>query len=102
MPIDLGDLDNGSGGLPPSDGPQTPAPGPPTKTHDDMERVFLVVVDRSDEWHCALRFAGRRAGHTGGRVALLHIVEPMEFQHWMAVEPKMRQEQLKMKCSGDT
>ena len=32
-------------------------------------RVFLVVVDDSEEMRVALRFAGQRAKHTGGRVA---------------------------------
>ncbi|MBT5373283.1 MAG: universal stress protein, partial [Rhodospirillaceae bacterium] len=34
----------------------------------------------------ALRFASLRAKHTGGRVALLYVIEPPEFMHWMAVE----------------
>lgn len=55
-------------------------------------RVFLVVVDETDEWRAALRFACRRAEHTGGRVALLHVIEPADFQHWMAVEEVMRAE----------
>ena len=29
---------------------------------------------------------------TGGRVALLYVIEPAEFKHWMAVEDIMRQE----------
>src|SRR5690606_40938291 len=40
-------------------GAQAP-PGP-------RERVFLVVVDDSPEFGAALRFASRRAAHTGGR-----------------------------------
>jgi len=55
-------------------------------------RVFLVVVDETDEWRAALRFVCRRAEHTGGRVALLHVIEPADFQHWMAVEEAMRAE----------
>jgi nucleotide-binding universal stress UspA family protein len=55
-------------------------------------RIFLVVVDASDEWRMALRFACRRAEHTGGRVALLHVLEPTDIQHWMAVEEKIRSE----------
>lgn len=55
-------------------------------------RIFLVVVDDSDEMQVALRFACRRAMNTGGRVALLYVVEPSEFQHWMAVGDLMRDE----------
>ncbi len=56
------------------------------------DRVFLVVVDDSPEMPVALRFACRRAQHTGGRVALLYVVEPADFQHWMAVGDLMREE----------
>ena len=48
-------------------------------------RVFLVVVDESEEMRNALRYACRRAQHTNGRVALLLVVEPAEFQHWLGV-----------------
>jgi hypothetical protein len=40
----------------------------------------------------ALRFACRRAQHTGGRVGLLYFMEPADFQHFMAVEEKIREE----------
>ena len=59
---------------------------------DSSGRVFLVVVDETEEMEVALRFACRRARHTGGRVALLYVVEPADFQHWMAVEDLMREE----------
>ncbi len=56
------------------------------------QRVFLVVVDNSQEMRVALRFASRRAAHTGGRVAMLYVTEPSDFQHWMAVGDLMREE----------
>jgi nucleotide-binding universal stress UspA family protein len=56
------------------------------------ERIFLVVVDATEEMSVALRFACRRAQHSGGRVALLYVMEPADFQHWMSVEEKMREE----------
>lgn len=55
-------------------------------------RVFLVVIDDSEEMRVALRFAGQRAKHTGGRVALFRAIEPVEFQHWMGVGELMREE----------
>ena len=61
-------------------------------TSDATERVFLVVVDDSEEMKVALHFACRRAKNTGGRIALLHVQEPAEFQHFMAVEEIMREE----------
>jgi nucleotide-binding universal stress UspA family protein len=70
---------------------ETPAPTPAASVHEH-ERVFLVVVDESDEMRVALRYAARRAQHTGGRVALLYVIEPTELQHWMAVETLMREE----------
>ncbi len=56
------------------------------------DRVFLVVVDQTEEMQVALRYACRRAEHTGGRVALLHVIEPADFQHWMSVGDLMREE----------
>ena len=55
-------------------------------------RVFLVVVDDTEEMGVALRFACGRARNTNGRVALLFVVEPTDFQHWMAVGDLMREE----------
>jgi len=56
-------------------------------------RIFLVVVDATEEMKLALRFACRRAEHTGGRIALLYVTQPADFQHWAAVAEKMRDEQ---------
>ena len=56
------------------------------------ERIFLCVIDATEEVCVALRFASRRARHTGGRVGLLYVMEPADFQHWMAVAEKMREE----------
>lgn len=55
-------------------------------------RVMLVVIDESAELHVALRFACLRARHTGGRVAMLYVIEPADSQQWMAVEDLMREE----------
>jgi nucleotide-binding universal stress UspA family protein len=52
----------------------------------------LVVVDKSPECAKALRFAARRAEHTGGIVSLLTVVVPADFQHWRSVEDAMREE----------
>ena len=59
---------------------------------ESVERIFLAVVDQSEELRVALRFASLRAKNTGGRVALLYVIEPADFQHWMAVEDLMRDE----------
>ncbi len=47
-------------------------------------RTFLVVLDETDEWRAALRFACRRALHTGGDVAVLHVIEPLGVDMWLA------------------
>jgi nucleotide-binding universal stress UspA family protein len=61
-------------------------------TGSGNERIFLVVLDDSDEMSVALRFASRRAKKTGGRVALLYVVEPSDFQHWVSVGNLMQEE----------
>ncbi len=65
---------------------QSPEPAP------GSNRVFLVVVDESEEMPVALKFACKRAKSTGGYVALLHVVQPTEFVHWLGVETLMREE----------
>jgi nucleotide-binding universal stress UspA family protein len=55
-------------------------------------RIFLVVIDETEEMRVALQYAARRAHHTGGRVALLYVIEPSELQQWMAVETLMLEE----------
>lgn len=55
-------------------------------------RKFLVLVDTSPEHKKALRFAARRAQHTGGVVSLLTVISPGDFQHWRSVEDAMREE----------
>jgi nucleotide-binding universal stress UspA family protein len=67
-------------------GPAEPAAPAPS------ERIFLVVVDESEEMQNALRYASRRARRTDGRVALLYVIEPAEFQHWLGVERVMQDE----------
>jgi nucleotide-binding universal stress UspA family protein len=58
----------------------------------ETTRVFLVVVDESPEMPTALRYACRRAKRTGGRVALLYVMDPPESQQWGGVADLMRQE----------
>jgi nucleotide-binding universal stress UspA family protein len=75
-----------------SDVPSPAAPGAAGPASERRERIFLVVVDESEEMKAALRFACRRALHTGGRVALFYALEPPEFQHWLGVERVMQEE----------
>lgn len=56
-------------------------------------RVFLVVVDDSEECLSAVRFAATRANRTGGTVTLLSVSSVPDFHHWMFVGSLMREEQ---------
>jgi hypothetical protein len=67
-------------------------PSDQTPATSARERMFLVVVDKTEEMRNALRFACRRAQHTQGRVGLLYYIEPADFQHWLGIEAKMREE----------
>ncbi|MEI6558847.1 MAG: universal stress protein [Rhodospirillaceae bacterium] len=67
-------------------------PAPPLAATAGPVRIFLVVVDDSPEFSVALAYACRRAAKVGGRVALLYVMEPIEFQHWRAIEDLMREE----------
>ncbi len=58
----------------------------------ERPRKFLAVVDKTPECAVALRFAARRAQHTGGRVSLLCVAEADDFQQWKGVEDIMRDE----------
>ena len=58
-------------------------------------RVFLVVVDDSDELAGVLRYACNRARHTGGKIALLYVIDmesSKDFQHWQFVGNLMEEE----------
>jgi nucleotide-binding universal stress UspA family protein len=55
-------------------------------------RVFLVVVDETPELRAAMRYACRRARHCGGRVALLRVIEPSEFQGFATIDQLMKVE----------
>ena len=70
-----------------------PENGSDTSGASKAARIFLVVVDESEELTVALRYACYRARACNGRVAILYVMEPQEFLHWMAVENLMREEQ---------
>ena len=58
----------------------------------ENKRKLLVIVDDTPECRKSLRFASRRASRTGGVVLMLRVIYPSDFQHWLAVEERMRQE----------
>jgi len=63
-----------------------------TDVKSNVPRIFLVVVDDSEEMHKALLFASLRAKRTGGKVAMLYVQQPADFQHWLGVGEIMREE----------
>jgi nucleotide-binding universal stress UspA family protein len=61
-------------------------------SEEGHRRKFLVVIDDTPECARALRYAGRRAEHTGGGLILLYVIGTGDFQHWLGVENIMRAE----------
>jgi nucleotide-binding universal stress UspA family protein len=57
------------------------------------QRKYLVIVDESSEVESALYFAASRVAHTGGRLQLLYVIEPQEYQHWMGVRQVQLEEE---------
>ncbi|MGE0724708.1 MAG: universal stress protein [Alphaproteobacteria bacterium] len=76
-------------------------------TATTLPRVFLVVVDESDELQVAIRYACRRARRTGGRVALLYVIDTDVDGQWIGVKELMLEEKraeaeaLLMKVAGE-
>lgn len=55
-------------------------------------RIYLVILDESDEALVALRFASRRAAKTGGAVHLLAVVPPQPFVAFAGVQATIEEE----------
>ncbi|NKE44751.1 universal stress protein [Roseomonas frigidaquae] len=56
------------------------------------DRVFLVVVDDSAERSVALRYAALRVRKSGGRMALLRVIEPAGQVEWAGVGAMLAEE----------
>jgi nucleotide-binding universal stress UspA family protein len=57
------------------------------------QRKFLVVVDESPEVESALFYAALRISHTSGRLLLLYVIEPQEYQHWAGIRQVQLEEE---------
>jgi nucleotide-binding universal stress UspA family protein len=55
-------------------------------------RIYLVIMDETDEALVALRFASRRAAKTGGSVHLLALVAPQPFVAFAGVQATIEEE----------
>lgn len=70
-------------------------------------RIYLVVIDESEESRVALRFAARRAAKTGGAVEILALLPATEFVEWggvqaaIAEEARLRAEALVAHVAGE-
>ena len=55
-------------------------------------RVYLVIIDETEEARKALRFAANRAAATGGSVHILALVQPQNFNAFGGVQATIEQE----------
>ena len=69
----------------------TIAAAPLSAIHCGM-RVYLVIMDETEEARVALRFATRRAAKTGGKVHLLALIPRQPFQAFSAVAATIEDE----------
>ncbi|HQS70571.1 MAG: universal stress protein [Novosphingobium sp. 28-62-57] len=56
------------------------------------QRIYMVIMDETDEAKGALRFASRRAVRTGGAVHILALVPRQQFVAFGGVQATMEQE----------
>lgn len=73
---------------------ETP-PGAAPADPPEMGRIFLVVIDDTEELKPALEYACLRAKRSNGRVAMLYVIPPVEFEHFMFVGDVMREDRRK-------
>ena len=74
---------------------ETPVTAPEATPDAPLGRIFLVVIDDTEELKPALEYACLRAKRSGGRVALLYVIPPVEFEHFMFVGDVMREDRRK-------
>lgn len=65
---------------------------PPKQGRKGDGGTYLVVADDSDEFKAALLYACKTARNHRARVGILRILDDEDFQHWGAVENKIRRE----------
>ncbi len=58
------------------------------------KRTYLVVVDESAEMPVALKYAASRARLSGGRVAMLRVIEPEAIQPFAGLDAALAQDAL--------
>lgn len=71
---------------------QNPENDTTPETSARSNATFLVCVSDSPESEVAMHFACRRAKRRHAQVALLHVIEPSDFQGLISVSDVIRQE----------
>ena len=56
------------------------------------QRIYLVIIDETEESRLALRFAARRASRTGGTVHIIALVPKQEFVAFGGVQATIEEE----------
>lgn len=56
-------------------------------------RKFLVIVDETPEVDSALAYAAARVKRTAGRLVLLYVIEPQDYQQWLGVRQVQLEEE---------
>jgi len=57
-----------------------------------VKRKLLVIIDDTPECERALHYAALRARRTGATVLAAVVAARSEFQHWLGVEERMRED----------
>ena len=55
--------------------------------------VYLIIADETEEFQLALRYVALLARDNLAKVAILHVMDKQDFQHWGGIENRMRWEQ---------
>jgi nucleotide-binding universal stress UspA family protein len=55
-------------------------------------RIYLVIMDETEEARVALRFAGRRAAKTGGSVHMLAVLPQQDFVAFAGIQATIEEE----------
>ena len=55
-------------------------------------KVYLLVVDVTEDFSVAVEFASHFAKENGGHLALLHVIDVDHFDHWSNIEERVKKE----------
>lgn len=60
--------------------------------YEKQPRVYLLVVDATDEFPVAVDYAADFVMQDNGRVALLNVMQIDHVDHWLNIENRLRKE----------